>query len=354
MIRQYDEMINPPVINRDNNFDLIRLFAALQVVFFHVQNRLNLVIPGIDWLQHLTGVPIFFTVSGFLISASFLRNRNVKRYVINRGLRIYPAIYVLFVMTTLAAMTSGDLTPRDLLSKEFLYWGWTWATNGQNIPPPLLYGFGIGDPNGSLWTIPVELSFYLFIAVILFFIKNLRLLNVVIGMLWIFSVVANHFHYVPNHREYDSVLPPQLFWFLMGTIMYLNWDRLRKYIENKFVILFSIYMILILSNFFFPSIDTHPEMGIKTIRGVLMDILLSVTTISAAFSFRGAARILKGKDLSYGIYLYHGLIINVWIEMSDIRSYWLYIVVYCITILCAWFSWHLVEKPCLELKNLTK
>ena len=60
-------------IDRNNNFDLIRLLAALQVLFWHGAVHLG-IMPrfGIfkEILFQLPGVPIFFTISGFLISYS--------------------------------------------------------------------------------------------------------------------------------------------------------------------------------------------------------------------------------------------------------------------------------------------
>jgi len=54
-----------------NNFDLIRLFAALQVVVTH-GDRFILNWGGVlsPVLEFIPGVPIFFLISGFLISAS--------------------------------------------------------------------------------------------------------------------------------------------------------------------------------------------------------------------------------------------------------------------------------------------
>ncbi|MBO6539519.1 MAG: hypothetical protein JJ969_08970 [Rhizobiaceae bacterium] len=53
-----------------NNFDIIRLFAALQVMLMHSTSWLQL--PLWDGLHRVlvgfAGVPIFFGVSGFLIS----------------------------------------------------------------------------------------------------------------------------------------------------------------------------------------------------------------------------------------------------------------------------------------------
>ena len=62
-----------------NNFDLIRLIAALQVVFDHCLDHLKI---DQKWFflseisRLFPGVPIFFFVSGFLISKSYENNKN--------------------------------------------------------------------------------------------------------------------------------------------------------------------------------------------------------------------------------------------------------------------------------------
>lgn len=216
--------------------------------------------------------------------------------------------------------------------------------------PPILRTFGIGTPNGSLWTIPVELTFYLALP-LLFNIKKKRILFFSITSLYTLSLVSNFFFhdFQATHAilsVFSFSLLPYLHYFLSGAVMYIMWERIRKYIEGKFFFYFVPFVGLIVCYEFSPSFYVHPEMTIRTLPGVLMNILLALCTISAAFSFKRAARILHGNDLSYGIYLYHGLVINVLIECCDNRSWLMYPAVYIIAIVCG-----CVEKPCLALKK---
>lgn len=346
------------MISRDNNFDLVRLFAAFQVVFFHIQDRLGIVIPNMNWFRCLKGVPIFFTVSGFLITASYLNNRNLRRYFTNRFLRIYPAIYMLIAVTTLAALYCGDMSLGSVFKKQYLHWIISWVTIDHNYSPPFLAEFGIGTPNGSLWTIPVEITFYLLVPVLFSscFVKRHIVLYSILFSLGMASVVSNYlwhdfYSIQPIIWKFTFSLAPYLYYFLFGATIYLFWDRIKPYLENKFLLWFFLLIGLILLNEAFPSLGTKTSMTIHTLRELLMNVLLSVTAISAAFSYRGAAKFLKGNDLSYGIYLYHGLVINVVIECTDTRNSWIYLLVYFVSICCAWLSWHYVEKPCLDLKK---
>ena len=58
---------------RLNNFDLLRLLAALQVVFGHAVELTDLSMEQsslFQFIHAIPGVPLFFFISGFLISKS--------------------------------------------------------------------------------------------------------------------------------------------------------------------------------------------------------------------------------------------------------------------------------------------
>ena len=84
---------------RINNFDLIRLFAAFQVVLHHSNTHFGLTKENCLFLKltaAFPGVPIFFFISGYLISRSYEQTYSVRAYVKSRFLRIYPALWVCF------------------------------------------------------------------------------------------------------------------------------------------------------------------------------------------------------------------------------------------------------------------
>jgi peptidoglycan/LPS O-acetylase OafA/YrhL len=61
-------------VKHDNNFDLLRLFAACQVVYMHGVFQLKLPSGGLffDLASAFPGVACFFIISGFLVSKSYL------------------------------------------------------------------------------------------------------------------------------------------------------------------------------------------------------------------------------------------------------------------------------------------
>src|SRR5437762_5098663 len=102
-----------------NNFDLLRILAAAQVVFAHTVSHLGIAHPPL-WalVEAFPGVPIFFAISGFLISASFERAHSVVDYSRNRFLRIYPGLWCIVLVTVVVTALFGF----DLLHLRALAW----------------------------------------------------------------------------------------------------------------------------------------------------------------------------------------------------------------------------------------
>ena len=84
-----------------NNFDFIRLCAALCVVVSHQFALTGLPEPVILKTHSLggLGVLIFFTVSGFLVAQSWDSDPNIARFAARRLLRLWPGLAGLVLVT---------------------------------------------------------------------------------------------------------------------------------------------------------------------------------------------------------------------------------------------------------------
>ena len=83
--------------HRANNFDALRLVGALTVMFAHayaLMARPEDIPIVLGYPLQTLGVVIFFVISGYLITASFDRNRNPVTYLLARSLRIVPQAFV--------------------------------------------------------------------------------------------------------------------------------------------------------------------------------------------------------------------------------------------------------------------
>lgn len=246
-------------IDRNNNFDLIRLLSALQVVLNHsidhliLQNDLSIMLSAISFFP---GVIVFFVISGFLITRSYYRcmnrnldnpKQNVYQYFKNRFLRIFPALWFGFLLLLIILLSFKVIDVRDLLRKDIALWMIGQISIFQYYTPDILRGFGVGTPNGSLWTIPVELEFYLVLPII-FLIRKKWSLNKKFIILFVISIF---FNIIWVKLDTSSIIDkligvsvfPYLYSFLFGGLMFLNWGKIRRFLENRFLFWILLYII---------------------------------------------------------------------------------------------------------------
>ena len=152
---------NISIVNDKRNcLNLIRLLAALQVLYGHTIYHLDIDVSHIftSIIGFFSGVPIFFMLSGFLIWHSISRTPSFLSYLKKRVWRIYPELWVAVVF---------ELIVLPLLYDQSIDWfqyglfAIGQLTIFQFWTPECLRGYGVGCPNGSLWTICVLIQFYI-------------------------------------------------------------------------------------------------------------------------------------------------------------------------------------------------
>lgn len=211
----------PPGAHAFPQLDGLRAIAALSVVFTHVAFLTGEVIspgPFAPLLSRLNfGVTLFFLLSGFLLYRPFVRAAltgrpapGPGRFWLRRALRIFPAYWLaLAVLIPVAGTTSFDV--RDLVSYATL-------THTYNDTP--------GDPAlTQMWTLVVELSFYLMLPVLARVSLRGRDPEAVLRRqaVLLLGLVAVTLTYVPVIREVWPAdrqpllwLPAYLDWFALG------------------------------------------------------------------------------------------------------------------------------------------
>jgi peptidoglycan/LPS O-acetylase OafA/YrhL len=331
-----------------NNLDLLRLYASFQVLLQHstyyIYNQKDGIIHYINkLLQYLHGVPIFFLISGFLIAISYERSNDIKNYIFNRVLRIYPALYVNLIFTLIVLSIFG------VLEWNFELFSWILAQMSifQFYNIDMFRDFGIGVINGSLWTISVELVFYIILPILIFLYRKKR---VVLYLLFIGSFLSwNYLYLFETETLIDKLLRvsilPHLFIFIIGILFYKNFDMLKKYIEDKFLIWFAIYLLF---SYLYYCLGFETFIFFRFIRWIIIAFLV----FSFAFSFRGLSdKLLHGNDYTYGIYIYHAVIVNIFVQLNLVGRVEYLISVILLSILFGILSWHFIEKPILKFKK---
>ena len=346
---------------RTNNFDLLRLFAATQVVFGHIFEIMQVhptgIISGFFRLLHLfPGVPIFFFISGFLISKSFENNHKLIEYTQNRVLRLYPALIVCVSFSFILISASGYMAHTNTSFSEWVKLYFAKTSFLQFYNPDFMRGYGDGVLNGSLWTITVELQFYILVPIIYFLFRlheggpyiNYKLITLII----VFLLANRLFTYTPiEYREeiwYKLTkvsFIPWFYMFLIGVFFQKNFFIFHRFLSSRFILVAALYLasgyIIFKSNIPLGN-NINP----------LVFLLLAITVFSFAYSYSFMSRkILKGNDISYGAYIYHMPIINFLIYLGFVKNIYAATAAFILTYLVAFASWKVVEKRSLALKR---
>lgn len=294
---------------RNNNFDLIRLIVATQVAVSHVSAHLNYKLPAyLKFMGYFPGVPIFFIISGFLISASLELSPLVRQYALNRFLRIYPALWVCLAFSIVILLLSGV----SVSSSEFAVWLLAQSSIVQFYNPDFLRGYGVGVLNGSLWTIPVELQFYILLPILAWLVGKGRNQVMAWGCLLLISlpIMMVYQHYFSEQTNILSKvihvsLAPYLFYFLVGLILRIVYER-SDFFNSSFYLFLVAYFILVLVQDYFKIANS----GGNNLNPVQI-LALGCIVVSAAFTrAKLSENILRGNDISYGTYIYHMPIVN--------------------------------------------
>jgi peptidoglycan/LPS O-acetylase OafA/YrhL len=280
-------------------------------------------------------LPMFFAVSGFLVSASLERSR-LHQFLALRVLRIVPALAVVVALSALILGPVFTTLPlrQYLTSPEF----GGFFLNIVGVVHVTLPGVFDHNPDprftaSQLWTIPFEFQCYLALAILalLSLLRDRRALAQII----VLAAVAATVHAV-------LLSPVSPFEHLPGPVLILC-----------FLAAVSLY-------FYRDVIPCSPRLAIGA--AVASAALLEIPNASYLASFavayltvwlglRNPPRIPFG-DLSYGVYLLHFPIEQTVMHLCPGAGSWWRLTLIALppTFACAWLSWNLVEQPILSRK----
>jgi peptidoglycan/LPS O-acetylase OafA/YrhL len=347
----------------ENNFDLIRLVAAVEVAIRHtIVNLSPEQFPY--WMKvffaFVPGVPIFFFLSGYLISRSWERSPSGREYFRNRALRLFPALWCCVLFATAAIFASGYMSTVAWQPAKLVAWMVGQGTVFQFWTPDFLRDFGVGAVNGSLWSISVEIQFYVVTAALYWSMRGLPPVaqTVVIGGLAVlFSTFNGQRVFFEDLIEastgswhamklFGVSFLPWYFMFLCGAFAQRVSGWLVPLCVQSAPVIFALYVASMLVDFHFWGLGLGNDIPPYLVP------LMGVTVLAAAYSRPTLGhRLLRGQDMSYGMYIYHMPIVNVFIQLGKTGSAAWIVVALLLSGLCAALSWLLVERPFLRRKK---
>lgn len=341
-------------------FDFLRIGLATSIVLVHaaLQTGRNGYRDTPLWFIEYALVPMFFALSGFLVAGSAQR-LSLGNFLINRGLRIIPALAVDIVFCALIVgplMTTVDW--RAYFSDADFYKYFLNVTGWIHYSLPGVFKDHFNTRvNGALWTVPYEMFCYIIMS-FLIITKWVRRPLHVFGLTMAVLVAGLFFsrfghHFGPLQSTFDFVFVFRggqlLVTFLIGIMFYQLKDKI-PYSWTLFSACAALCLItsLVLDK---TAIGSVPNRFILLPCLVYMTVFLGLTRIPVP-------KIVRTGDYSYGVYLYHDPLLQIAISLLPAGIIagafgWpaLAIVGLVAVSLFAAFSWHMIEKPILGLRK---
>ena len=288
-----------------------------------------------------------------MISRSYENAIDVGDYYRNRCLRIFPALWVCLIVSVGVVLAGGLGRLAHASPAEWLAWWLAQMSLFQGYPAPFLEPPGT-RLNGSLWTIPVELEFYLILPALYALCGPCaRRGNALLGCVLLASLA---FHFIVIEGKpwvglaagvfiLDTIVP-YLWMFLTGVLIQRNWPLLRGLFVDQVHRWFIGYGVLCAL-----GVCLHKGVGSADISPVFL-LPLAGLAISGAMSYRTLSeRLLHRNDVSYGLYIYHMLGVYLLARLTAIAPPIAVALLVLVTLALATLSWRLVERPFLAQKH---
>jgi peptidoglycan/LPS O-acetylase OafA/YrhL len=380
--------------SRIRGADGFRAIACMMVIYHHVMQRLD-PIASPTWVQVIqymgmrgeVGVSIFFVLSGCLLATPFWNafigktpQPKMRTYFQNRAARILPAYYLILILSTFLAVKIIDfeIVWSRIVSGVFLVSHFHWNTFfASELDPPL-------------WTITLEIWSYILLPIVLFsiFWKARTVKAAAIGMgIWIVflqslqPLLIKYFMTDDYGKGWDwgwaggakLWLP---YWnlasfftqFLLGAsaALYISHKKSKGTQPSKKYDLLSLAAILVA--FVLIQVRLIPGVPdaitrqpyISPLYAAIVAFALATVPFSTFLANFLEMRFFKRvATLSFGLYLWHYMIMQIWQNKMD-DTYYYYgtsnlgrwadstLIVILLTWVFAEISWRFFESPILR------
>lgn len=345
-------------------FDTLRGIAILLVLFTHlglyqfmpstryVTNRVWPLISG------LTGVQIFFTLSGFLITNILIHEKvktgmiRYKFFYIKRFIRLLPALVVLYSM--IVFVMCQDIIPTNKIGLIFSMF------YCYNFIPNFFYSGELAHT----WSLAVEEQFYIFWPFAIAMFSTIRSWIIIVVSIIILCIMGTYF--LPTgsitHKGYTYVLGRTFKierWFIpasapimVGSLFGILTNHFLQFFKKKFE---ENGAALFAAGFLFIS-PLYVPTPVLAISSIIQALGISIFLTWIYFNQSSKIVLLLNNritsyigKISYGIYVYQGFFLTtgpgskIWFQKLPVNIF--------LTILIAILSYEYLEKICLGYKK---
>jgi peptidoglycan/LPS O-acetylase OafA/YrhL len=226
---------------------------------------------------------------------------------------------------------------------------------GLIYTPDFLAHFGFGSYNGSLWTIPIELQFYFVLPLVYLLAGRARSPNVVFLIIFVIFTIVRFFSilYLPEAGPPGTGAPKLIaeklfdYLFFRHFAMFMAGLVLQRLGVYKSDLIFGKGFLWVV--FYLLFVHMAPS---SAVTDVIAGFILAVCTVSLAYTRPSIAnKLLRGNDISYGVYIYHGLLIDIMVGLQLFYRMEYFFIVWMGAYLAGYLSWVLVERNFLRRKR---
>lgn len=341
--------------------DGLRAIAVGLVFAFHVVGPFYYLPNG--WL----GVDVFFVLSGFLITSLLVAEANqngrvdLGKFYIRRGLRLVPALALLLAMTNLANLVIGDfsasMVAQDSLAAGLYVSNWVYAFDG--LPRMYLQ---------HTWSLAVEEQYYLLWAAAVAAALARRFKPITLARTALAIAIASLAwrsvllwplgqSYERAYFGFDARLDGLLIGSALGAYVHTTTftrmaDRLRQRSSTWFLAV-ALALLAVLARFGFNSgsVDLVVIVTVVNVATALIIVAVLATPDNRVKHLLSNPALVAIGRMSYGVYLYHILAINLVRHYLNPPAELLSAGALVLTLIVAAASYRLVEAPALRLKD---
>ena len=327
---------------RSDNFLLLRIIAALMVIYGHsfalardVGTQDVFLRHGWPFYSGAIAVMMFFVISGFMVSGSYIARADLAEFLTARLLRIVPAFFFVLLICALVVgplFSSLDAASYFASSDVYRYISRNMAFSSDMLwtLPGVFTDNRMSAVNGSLWTLPAEMRMYLMVAALGVFglLGNRRLGTVALLVLLVAGLLYPRF--LPVHQD----------WLRLGAFFCLG--ILAQLYKDRIEIRHDVMLVLAVLTYISYKTDSYPWL-----------LGVSIAYFCFWFAYRTPRIDLDAiGDPSYGIYLWgfpiQQMAVSLVVGMTPGVNAMVSMIAATAMGLTSWF---LIEKPALSLKR---
>lgn len=219
-----------------SGLDLLRFFAAFWVMSFHYFLGLS---GELSWYRFGNlGVPLFFIVSGFVISQS-ISHSSIQKFVLGRFIRLFPLFWILctctYIFTILMPNGVPVSIPEYLISMTML---------GEKLGN--LFGYTrLVDP--VYWSLVIELIFYFAITLFVYFFTWKKIRYFLWG--WLLVSVISFLLHIDQTFIMKTLLVRHASYFIFGATLALIINNRTKKLKQSYFDYLLLFVVAVYSTF---------------------------------------------------------------------------------------------------------